>query len=470
MWLVFKSGPKAGSSVEIAGPELTVGRDAACDLTLDDENSSRRHTRFTRQPNGQVVLEDLGSTNGTFVNGWKADRPVLIQGSEQIQIGDTVLEASAQPPAGQGATRFGVVVQQPGQPVAEKRSQSAIQRVVLQRSVRRLTILAGAALVVGVTAAVLAVAGVFSGDEDEGPSVASIVKDITPSTALVKTKKDGQDLGRGTGWVLDAEEGLIVTNYHVVNGGDEWEVSVDDEAREAKVIGAAPCEDLAVLEVDERGDLKTLPLLSSQSDLEQGEDVLVVGFPGSASAEPNLTTTRGVVSVPKTRFDEAGIDTPHYPNVVQTDAAINPGNSGGPLVNFDKKLVGVNTAVRTIDSGGTRIIQGQGYAIGVDRVREVVSDLREGQSMGWTGLGLVSSLTEEGVPPGLLVTNVAPGTPNSDTFGDATVLVQAIDGKEMDGTLVAYCDAVKDKRGGDEATFRVTDGQQTLDVPVKFVD
>ncbi|MEX2193964.1 MAG: trypsin-like peptidase domain-containing protein [Thermoleophilaceae bacterium] len=470
MWLVFKSGDRAGRSIEVAGDSFTVGRDAACELTLDDVKLSRRHARLRALADGRAVLEDLNSTNGTYVNGWRMDRAVTLGGGEQVQFGDTVLEASLQQPADAGATQFGVIVQPPGQPVPERRSQSAIQRVMLQRSVRRLTLVAGAALAFATVAVVLLVTGALSGDDDgDGASgVADIVEQVTPSTALITSIRDGQPFAGGTGWVLDAEEGLIVTNYHVVNGGDAFAVAVDGDEQEATIVGAAPCEDLAVLEVDDTDDLVTLPLLEDQDTLRPGQNVVAVGFPGSASADSNLTTTTGVVSVVKTEFDETGIDTPHYENVVQTDAAINPGNSGGPLVDGQGRLVGVNTAVRTLDSGGQRIIQGQGYAIGVDRVREITEDLREGDSIAWTGLGLVSSLTQPNAPTGLIVAGAVPGTAAEDALGDAQVVVTAIDGTPMDGSLVRYCDAVGDRDSGDEAVFTVTDGSQSAQVRVPF--
>ena len=473
MWLVFKSGPQAGRAVEIRGEAFSVGRDPASDLTLDDDKLSRHHARLRALPDGRAVLEDLGSTNGSYVNGWRADRPVTLEGGEQVQFGDTVFEASLQ--AGRGETTMGVVVQPPGQPVTPPtRTQSAVQRAMLQKSVRRLTFVAAAALVVAAVAIVLAVAGVFGGDDDGGGDdgdarIAQLVEELTPSTALITASRDGQPFSGGSGWVLDAGEGLIVTNYHVVNGGDEFEVAVDGDEQEAEIVGAAPCEDLAVLQVEDTDDLVTLPLAEDQDDLRPGQTVVAVGFPGSASAESNLTTTTGVVSVAKTRFDEAGIDTPQYENVVQTDAAINPGNSGGPLVDLERELVGVNTAVRTLDSGGQRIIQGQGYAIGVDRVREVTEELREGESLAWTGLGLESSLTQQNLPPGLIVTGAAPGTPAEEAFGDVgQVLVTSIDGVQMDGSLVAYCRAVEDKEEGDSAQFTVTDGTQTATINVEF--
>ena len=458
MWLVFKSGDRAGRSIKVAGDNFTVGRDAACDLTLDDVKLSRQHARLRALPDGRAVLEDLGSTNGSFVNGWQADRPVTLEGGEQVQFGDTVLEASLAQPVSRDDTQHGVVVQPPGQPVQERRSQSAVQRVMLQRSVRRLTMVAGAALAFATVAVVLLVSGVLSGDDDGdgGTDVADIVEQVTPSTALITSMRDGQAFAGGTGWVLDAEAGLIVTNYHVVNGGDGWSVAVDGDEQEAEIVGAAPCEDLAVLEVEDTDELVTLPLLDDQSSLRPGQNVVAVGFPGSASADSNLTTTTGVVSVVETEFDEVGIDTPHYENVIQTDAAINPGNSGGPLLDGQGRLVGVNTAVRTLDSGGQRIIQGQGYAIGVDRVRDITDTLREGDSIAWTGLGLISSLTVENAPTGLIVAGAAPGTAGEDAFGDAQAVVTSIDGTPMDGSLVRYCDAVGNKDRGDEAVFTAT--------------
>jgi putative serine protease PepD len=485
MWLTYKSGPLAGTSHEVVGESFTVGRDASCEFTVDDPKLSRRHAEMRALPDGKAVLEDLGSTNGTFVNGHRLEHAVTLQGDEQVQFGDTLFSTSLTEPAKPDATRFGAPVQpvepaqpqqqpQPPQqqPIAQPASQSAIQRLMLQRSVNRLTIVAVLALVVGAAAVALIVTGVFSSDEgDAQASVEEIVEAVTPSTALITAKKEGEEFAGGTGWVLDARQGLVVTNYHVVNGGDSWDVAVNGRGQSADIVGAAPCEDLAVLRVRRTNGLRTLPLAKNQEQLKAGQSVVAVGFPGSASAESQLTTTAGVISVPKTTFDEPGIDTPRYRNVIQTDAAINPGNSGGPLVDRDMELVGVNTAVRTIDSGGTRIIQGQGYAIGVDRVREIAGQLRAGRSLAWTGFGLESSLTRENAPRGLIITNAAPNTPGADIFrevGGIELLVTAVAGRPMDGTLAAYCAAVGDKKGGDQAEFTVGTGRRSVTVPVRF--
>ena len=171
----------------------------------------------------------------------------------------------------------------------------------------------------------------------------------------------------------------------MVNDGTEMKVGIDGKLRKATVVGVAPCEDLAVLKVADNSGLRSMPL-GSQSDLKEGQTVVAVGFPANASLSAQLTSTVGVVSVAKTQYKELALDVPTYTNVVQTDAAINPGNSGGPLVRVsDKRLVGVNSASRT-ESADARTIQGQGYAVGVDRVKEVVPELRAGRSMGWTGM------------------------------------------------------------------------------------
>jgi S1-C subfamily serine protease len=146
--------------------------------------------------------------------------------------------------------------------------------------------------------------------------------------------------------------------------------------------------------------------------------------------------------------------------VIQTDAAINPGNSGGPLVDQEMRLVGVNSAGITLLGG--RTIQGQGYAIGVDRVKEIVPTLREGRSIGWTGMGLsyptARRLRRLGLPPvdGLLITTTVPGTPAAEAgFGRSPVLIVEIDGRRVGGALPEYCRAVGDAMAGDEASFTV---------------
>jgi S1-C subfamily serine protease len=208
--------------------------------------------------------------------------------------------------------------------------------------------------------------------------------------------------------------------------------------------------------------LRTLPLVPSQSSLKLGQTVVAVGFPVSAAADAQLTATTGTISVVRLAFKDIALDVPQYPNVVQTDVAINPGNSGGPLVDLKGRLVGVNSAGRTSAAG--RVIQGQGFAIGVDRVRQVVPQLRTGHSIGWTGMGFeypsAPALTKEGLPPGLLVTHAIPGSPAQRAgFGKSPILVTAVNGIPIDNTLVSYCQAVRDVRPGQDVPFTIYRGK-----------
>ncbi len=475
MWLTIRSGAGAGDAVEVTGSHFVVGRDETCDLRIDDERASRQHATFEALPDGRTALRDLGSTNGTFVDGQQITAPVVLEGNETIQIGNTILIATRGAGAG-GRTVIGVV---PGGPVepdalaepaapptAEAPTPSSVERIRLRQSVRRLGVLAGllsALAVGGITVGVLFGVGVIGGGDevDEPPSVPELIAAVGPATVQIRGKSEPSDesVGTGTGWVLDAEQGLVVTNAHVVNAFPLMFVAVGDDERSAEIVGVAPCEDLAVLRLRDTEGLVTLPL-GSQSRLAQGETVVALGFPVNAALGDDLTATTGVVSVVQTEWSILSLDVPLLTNVVQTDAVINPGNSGGPLVTLEGELVGVNSAGLT--QFGNRPIQGQGYSIGVDRVRDVTDSLREGRSLGWTGAGwwfpaLVDDMSALGLPadvPGLLVTHAVPGTPAAEAgLGEQPVLVVAIDGKPLDGTFRSYCDAVEGASGGDTVTL-----------------
>ncbi|MGD9573083.1 MAG: trypsin-like peptidase domain-containing protein [Thermoleophilia bacterium] len=495
MWLTFTEGTAKGRSVQATGDRFVVGRDPSCDLTLDDARASRRHAYLRVLPDGSAELHDLDSANGTWVNGHKLTGPVTLSGGEELKFGDTVMSATREP-VSQTATVVGeapppVTPPPPRQPVDnpppprslgdQGPTPSVIERIKLRRTTRWSVVLGALAVVIAGVAVVLAVTGVFSSDDDEptAKTIPEIVDAVRPSTVAVTTLEDGQPSGSGTGWVLDAEQGLIVTNNHVVNGGTGWTVGVDDDQREATLVGAAPCEDLALLQVADRAGLVTLPL-GDQMALRQGQTVIAVGFPGTASERDNLTTTTGVVSVVNTRFDRLAVDVPQYPNVIQTDAAINPGNSGGPLVNEAAELVGVNSAGITLL--GSRTIQGQGYAIGVDRVKEIIPTLRSGRSIGWTGMGFIhvtdpaevaDQLAAAGLPasPGLVVTTAVPGSPAAEAgFGQGPVLVTAVNGQPMDGSLPSYCAAIGSGESGTDAVFTVAEPNQSVerDVTVRL--
>ncbi|GIR90180.1 MAG: 2-alkenal reductase [Gammaproteobacteria bacterium] len=172
--------------------------------------------------------------------------------------------------------------------------------------------------------------------------------------------------GAGSGFVWDAEAGLVVTNYHVVAGADRLAITLaDEQAFQAEVVGLAPERDLAVLRLmDPPADLTELPLGNS-SELSVGRKVMAIGNPFGL----DTTLTVGVVSALDREIQSPSNRT--IRGVIQTDAAINPGNSGGPLLNSLGQLVGVNTAIYS-PSGGSA---GIGFAIPVNTVIEVVPQL-----------------------------------------------------------------------------------------------
>lgn len=208
----------------------------------------------------------------------------------------------------------------------------------------------------------------------------------------------------GSGVVID-KRGYILTNEHVVQGATRIRVTLADR-REfvARLIGADPPSDLAVLRVETKEDLPVIPMGRSD-DLMIGETVIAIGNPFGLSH----TVTTGVISaLNRSVRTEARV----YQDFIQTDAAINPGNSGGPLLNIEGELIGINTAIY-------QKAQGVGFAIPIDRARRIVQDLiHYGEvHQAWIGLEvqdlddrLAKAFGLEG-KGGVLVTDVARGGP-----------------------------------------------------------
>ena len=167
--------------------------------------------------------------------------------------------------------------------------------------------------------------------------------------------------GMGSGVIISAD-GYILTNSHVVKDADEIKVNLSDKRSfTAKVVGADPESDIAVVKI-EATNLPTAKLGDS-SKLRVGEIVFAIGNPFGL----NRTVTRGIVSATG-RTNVGIID---YENFIQTDAAINPGNSGGPLVNINSEVIGINTAIAS-RSGG---YQGVGFAIPSTVAKQIMDEL-----------------------------------------------------------------------------------------------
>jgi len=227
----------------------------------------------------------------------------------------------------------------------------------------------------------------------------------------------------GTGFII-SKDGYIVTNNHVVADAEEIKVQLrgKDKPMPAKVVGRDPELDLAVVKIDNGGDLPFLEFGDSEA-LKVGAWVVAIGNPFGL----NNTVTAGILSA-KGREIGAG----PFDNFLQTDASINPGNSGGPLLNLDGKVVGINTAI--VASG-----QGIGFAIPSSMAASVIADLREHKEIkrGWLGVS-IQDVDENAAkalgmdePKGALITSVMENEPAAKAGIQVGDVITSVSGKEV---------------------------------------
>lgn len=228
-------------------------------------------------------------------------------------------------------------------------------------------------------------------DENGTPTLAPLIEKASPAVVNIATTGTVETTGRrnnpfqndpffrrffnappqprhfqsaGSGVIVDAENGYIITNNHVVEHADKITVTMfDDRVLEATVVGKDPASDLAVLKVDSEG-LQDIPLANSDT-ARVGDFVVAIGNPFGLQH----TVTSGIISA----LGRHGINPDGYEDFIQTDASINPGNSGGALINLNGELVGINSAI--ISGGGGNI--GIGFAIPSNMVRAVMNQIIE---------------------------------------------------------------------------------------------
>lgn len=236
--------------------------------------------------------------------------------------------------------------------------------------------LLSAAAVVALSTVSGAAAGTWAADRDApGPSAASAApvpaelvtaaEKTVPGVVSVMVGGSSGASASGSGFAIDNEQ-HIVTNDHILSRGGSGPVTVetsDGRRFTAEVVGREPGSDLAVLKVPASARLSALPLAKPNS-ARVGEPVLAVGSPLGLAG----TVTAGIVSALNR---QVRIGNGRH-TAVQTDASINPGNSGGPLVNARGEVVGVNTAIATIDGNGSI---GIGFAIPIDQVQQTADTI-----------------------------------------------------------------------------------------------
>ena len=185
---------------------------------------------------------------------------------------------------------------------------------------------------------------------------------IPDDQAQPQPRAQRRQASAGSGVIVDKDAGTIITNYHVIKGADEIQVSLTDgRTFQAELVGADSEVDIAVLKI-KADNLTALPIANSDK-LRVGDFVVAIGNPFALGQ----TITTGVVSA----LGRTGLGIEGYENFIQTDASINPGNSGGALVNLNGELVGINTAI--LAPGGGNV--GIGFAIPVNMMRNVADQI-----------------------------------------------------------------------------------------------
>lgn len=264
----------------------------------------------------------------------------------------------------------------------------------------------------------------------------------------------------GSGVIVDGKRGLVLTNAHVIAGGDEVMIHLQDGRQFPAVVkGAEPDFDLAVLEIQGPHDLPAVPLGDS-SDLMPGETVIAIGNPFGF----NHTVTTGVVSaLGRTIRSESGV----FTDLVQTDAAINPGNSGGPLLNLEGRLVGINTAVHARG-------EGIGFAIPVNKARRVMDDLVGQGRVAPLWLGLAADDVDQRMamalglrePRGIIVTRLYPGSPAGKAGIEPGDVIDSINGSPVRDRR-EYVNILRNQVPGAELTLGVLRGDKPEKIRVK---
>lgn len=231
----------------------------------------------------------------------------------------------------------------------------------------------------------------------------------------------------GSGVIVDTN-GLIVTNYHVIKGGDEFRVALADRREfEARVVLADERTDLAILKIDTKGEKLPFLTFKDSDTVEVGDLVLAIGNPFGVGQ----TVTTGIVSA----LARTHVGVSDYQFFIQTDAAINPGNSGGALVTTDGKLIGINSAIYSSSGGSVGI----GFAIPANMVKLVVDSARRGGHIKrpWTGAQLqaidaqLASTLGLDRPGGALVRDVYPKGPAARSGLKAGDVIRSIDGNDV---------------------------------------
>jgi putative serine protease PepD len=302
-------------------------------------------------------------------------------------------------------------------------------------------------------------------NDSAGPaaSVEQVAQSVLPSVVQLKIQGGGR-IGEGSGMVL-SPDGLILTNNHVVEsaagaGGSITAVFQDGRTAPAQIVGRDPSSDLAVAKAQGVSGLRPIELGNSDS-LRVGQDVVAIGSPLGLGG----SVTRGIVSA----LDRAvslgqSTDRGTVINAIQTDAAINPGNSGGPLIDRQARLVGINTAIATVNGQGGSV--GVNFAIPINQAKRIAEELQKTGQATKPVLGV--TVTDAPNDGGALVSELTAGGAAQRTGLKVGDVITKLNDRRITGAdeLVA---AVRQHAPGDTVTLTVGDRQVQLTLASEVV-
>lgn len=273
------------------------------------------------------------------------------------------------------------------------------------------------------------------------------------------------EVGSGSGFIIDAKNGYIVTNYHVIADAQKLVVSLADGRNlDATLVGQDARTDLAVVKIS--GDNLTATQFGDSNQLQVGEPVVAIGNPGGQ--EFARSVTQGVVSA-KNRI--LLIEGESSFNLIQTDAAINPGNSGGPLVNYHGQVIGINSA-KNAEPG----FEGMGFAIPITDALPVLQQLIEKGYASHPGLSVSIDnryspewAAQQGWPVGAYVSQVSAGGPAEKAGIRAGDVLVKINGVTIKSSLELTHELFKYK-SGDSVTVSYYRSGETKEVKLMLAE
>ena len=273
--------------------------------------------------------------------------------------------------------------------------------------------------------------------------IADAVEKVYDAVVVVSTYKDQTLISSGTGFVYkkDGNNYYILTNHHVIDGGNKVTVTfTSKDVEETKIVGSDQYADIAVLSLESSKDL-TVAELGKSEDLRVGDTAFAVGAPLDTAY--SWTVTRGIVSG-KEREVAVSLNNSrsndYVMKVLQTDAAINSGNSGGPLCNSNGEVIGI-TSLKLVSSG----VEGMGFASPIEDATSKAEQIIKGESIEYPYIGVSmydvnkyynsyqygSLIQSSGVTSGVIVNSVEKGSPAAKGKIEANDIITKIDGKEV---------------------------------------